>query len=212
MSAVEPSLYGRLIAGATVEQSVHDTLRYWFADYLREVERQNGIPVDSLPQPRSWVISSEIERMPEDQLPAVIIASPGLTEIPDHDGEGRYTASWRVTGAVEHATIGDRYRALYLTRLYALAIRGILVQQPDPTGLIMRRHWTGERYNILDSDADRTVCVGAVDFRVLVPDVVNMHAGPVEPGWPPDFATDQPYPQWPTATDADVSIVKDPLS
>jgi hypothetical protein len=99
------SAFGPLVAASDMEDAVLAQLQAWLPDYLAEVERTHGLQVGSLPQPRSWVLSSEVERFPEEQLPAVMLASPGLTDPPLADGTGVYTARWQLV-------VDERYRLL----------------------------------------------------------------------------------------------------
>jgi phage gp37-like protein len=204
------SAFGALVAAADVERAVLAQLQLWLRDYLAEVERHHGYQVGSLPYPRSWVISSEVERMPEDQLPAVILASPGLADPPLADGAGAYTARWQLTVAFQVAARTD---ALRLARLYALAGRALLVQQQDLPELETQRiDWMDERYRLLDSVDDRTTCVSEVELGVEVANVTSRHQGPLEPLMPPEPGDLPPEsPSWPEAVLVESRIDKVPL-
>jgi len=100
MSALAPtytprprSLYGRLISAVDVEQALAARIALRMNDYLAETERQHGIAVGTIQRPRAMVVT---ERFPEDQLPAVIVESPGTADLPLPDGQGRYMARWEV--------------------------------------------------------------------------------------------------------------------
>jgi hypothetical protein len=205
---VRASAYGSLVAASDVEAAVVALGRKWIADYLAEVERQHALEVGSLPLPRAWVITSDVEKMPEDQTPAVVVSSPGLTDPPTADGQGRYTASWRLLLSPVVSARGNEH-ALRLARLYALALRALVLQQQviDPDLAAVRVEWRDERYDVLDSIDDRTVCVGLVELAVVVADVTSRHAGPLDPLLGPgDLGPTSP--SWPTATTADVDVDK----
>lgn len=202
------SLFGRLIAAADVEDALQVSLEQTIEDYLCEVERQHGIEVGTLERPRSWVVSADVEKFVEDQLPAVIIASPGTdAEPPIADGQGRYLAKWNLDVAVHIAARAER-EALRLARYYALAIRAAALQQASP--LFVGVDWLGESYDLLDSSSDRSICNARVRLAVQVAEVVNRNAGP--PGYWPESGTGEPEsPEWPVAESADVEIVKVPI-
>jgi hypothetical protein len=210
----DPSAFGPLVAASDIEDRLAATLQRWLASYLYEIERLHQITPGTLPQPRSWVRSSAIEKFPEDQLPAVIIGSPGLTDPPVADGAGHYTASWRVLLGVE-VVAGPNRRALELARLYALALRGVALQQQQDPGVsgpdVVRIDWRDERYDQLDTIDDRTVCVGVVELAVQVAGVITRQAGPLDPLLPPETVPGPESPAWPTADTVDVDIVKQPL-
>lgn len=205
-----PSAFGPIVAAVDVEQALVSVAQLWMADYLAEVERQHALVVRSLPYPRAWVVSSEVEKMPEDQTPAVLVASPGLSEPPLADGSGVFTARWQVNVAV-HLTARGNTHALRLARLYASALRALYLQQQQlPTLALRRILWMGERYDTLPSADDRTVCTAVVELAVEVSDVITRHAGPLSPILPPG-QTGPDSPTWPEAQTADVAVQKDPL-
>jgi hypothetical protein len=203
--------FGAIVAGVDVEDALVDVARLWVADYLAELERLHGLEVGYLPLPRSWVVSAEVEKMPEDQTPAVVIASPGLTGAPQADGRGRYWATWRVNVAVHLSARGNAL-ALRLARLYVAALRALFMQQQELPGLDVRRiDWQDERYDTLPSIDDRTVCTALVELAVCVADVTTRHAGPLAPVLPPgSLGPDSPT--WPTAELVDVDITKEPIN
>jgi hypothetical protein len=190
-------VFGRLVAACDVEEATLGQLQKWLADYLAEVERYHGYAVGSLPYPRSWVISSEVERMPEDQLPAVILASPGLftgAGVPQADGRGVYTARWQLVASTQVSARGNGL-ALRLARLYALAVRRI--------------DWLDERYRLLGSIDDRTTCISEVEVSAEVGDVLSRGHGPLAPLLGPgNLGPDSPT--WPTAQTAEVAVTKTP--
>jgi hypothetical protein len=199
--------YSAIVAAVDVEQALVELVQLWIADYLAEIERQHGLDVGYLPLPRSYVVSSDVEKMPEDQTPAVIVASPGMTDPPRVDGLGTYIARWRVTIAVHLSARGNAL-SLRLVRLYVAAVRALVLQQQSLGTLVLRRiDWTDERYDTLPSIDDRTVCTGLVELAVEVGDVTQRHAGPLAPILGPgDLGPDSPT--WPTAQVVDVEITK----
>jgi hypothetical protein len=206
-----PSAFGTLVAACDVEAALLAQAQAWLPDYLAEVERLHALDVGTLPQPRAWVLSAEVEKMPEDQVPAVIIASPGLTDPPQANGRGEYVARWRINASV-HVIAGTNRTALRLARLYVLALRALVLQQQALPELAVRRiDWTNERYDTLDSIDDRTVCTAVLELAVEVADVTSRQAGPLAPLLPPgNLAPESPV--WPTADVADVAITKEPLT
>jgi hypothetical protein len=198
------SLYGRLISAVDVEQALKRRLDDRLGDYLAEVERQHGIVVGTLARPRAFVVA---ERFPEDQLPAIVVESPGTADLPLADGQGRYYARFELVLTI---AVAASTGALELAKLYALALRALAVQQPS--ALFMGVDWINERYPRPDLAGGRTFYTAEVALEVQVPDVTNRHEGPPdEPGWP-DVPPDSPdSPAWPTSTTADVELEKTPI-
>jgi hypothetical protein len=75
-----------------------------------------------------WVVSSDVEKMPEDQTPAVVVASPGLTDPPRPTGDGMYIARWRVRSLCTSARAATRSRC-DSRACTSLALRALIVQQ-----------------------------------------------------------------------------------
>lgn len=207
------SLYSRLVGANHVEDATLGVLREWLPTYLNEVARQsNEAPLD-LGRPKSYRISAQVEKMPEDQTPCVVIASSGVADIPLKNASRQYTAQFHLETAAVVSAIGGREsngtpRALRLARLYALALRACVVQQSDGA-LLIYRDWLGESYETLDSIDDRTICVGRVRFVIEVPDVLTADSGPF--AYPdPEIDPLPVSPEWTTAADADIQVEKVP--
>jgi len=212
------SIYGPLVSSYDIELSVLQAMQKWIHSYLTEVERRHEMAPNTWPRPRAWRITSDLERMPEDQLPAILVRSSGTApERPEHTGEGLYRAQWRVEVGAQVAAksvIVDDCVPLAVrnARLWALALRGVIVQQQDDRGIVGYWDWLGERYDVLDADADRTICMGVALIECDAFEVINRWAGPLEPIAPPE-PPDPPVPSpvWPTATSKDIVIEKVPL-
>jgi hypothetical protein len=219
------SLFGPLIGAHHVEDAAVSVYRKWLPTYLHEVERQTGLTINplstpgSIAKPRSYRVSSDVEKMPEDQTPAIVLRSPGVADHPLKNGAGIYQAQFTLEASVALSAIGTveangEPRALLLARMYALALRACLVQQPDDDGYLYRRDWVDESYDLLPSIDDRTTCVGRVTFQIEVPNVTDANSGPVEPlNFPddPDVTPPIPSPEWPVATETDIDLIKVPL-
>src|SRR5688500_3190491 len=90
-------IFGSFVASWQVEQAAIAHLREWMPDYLPHVYREAhaivGRSLPAFPQPRSYeVVPREPDRWKEDQLPAILIVSPGLVAKPANDGNGTYRA------------------------------------------------------------------------------------------------------------------------
>jgi hypothetical protein len=199
-AATRPSAFGPFVSASDVELALLEHVQLWLADYLAEVDRRYDDDVGTLPYPRGWVISADVEKMPEDQTPAIVVASPGLLEPPRSDGAGYYTARWSMTVAVALSARGSL--ALRLARRYALALRALLVQQQtlDDELVVRRIDWLDERYDVLESIDDRTMSVATIELAVEIADVIARDQGPTTPTVTPG----EQSPTWPTADIVDV--------
>ena len=124
-----------VVFGADVEDHIQQVLWWWLPSYLYEVERNHSIIPGTLPlNPIRSSGQRRSKKFPEDQLPCLMIGSPGLVTVPIPDGGGYYTATWRINLAVE-IVAGPNRRALELARWYALAVRAAIIQQQQDPGL-----------------------------------------------------------------------------
>jgi len=157
-----------------------ETIRTWAGTYLCEVERQHGIPEGSLQRVRGWVTAPSFDKWPEDQLPAVMLVSVGLSETPLKDGYGYYRARWQMgLGAIVSArTQAESHR---LGMLYIAALRALLIQHPSLGGRAAGIVWQDEDYTQLDYDDIRTLAAGQAMFTVEVEQVAQSGAGPLAP-------------------------------
>jgi hypothetical protein len=208
------SAFGPLVSAADLEDHVQAVLERWLPSYIYEVERHTGTQPGTLPLPRQIVRSSEIEKFPEDQLPCLMLGSPGLIDPPEPDGAGYYTATWQILLGIE-IVAGPNRRALELARHYTLALRACAVQQQQDPGVdtgvqIVRVDWRDERYDQLDSIDDRTVCVGRVELAVTAANVTQRGLGPLDP----IIAPQPPLPEspaWPPAQTVTSTVDHVPL-
>lgn len=196
------SIFQRVVTGDDVERWIVETLRTWSGTYLAELERQHSIPAGTLARPRAWVTTSSFDKFPEDQLPAVMVVSVGLSENPLRNGD-RFRARWEVhVACICSARRPDE--AHRLAMLYLAAHRAILVQRPSLGGRARGVDWLDEDYEPIPFDDTRSLAGGEAVFSVEVDDVVSTNAGPVTPDEPLDPETD-PWPDWPIVETVDVS-------
>lgn len=198
------NLFRNITSRPEVEKAAIDMLRLWMDTYLNEIERQNGIPPRKLTRPRSYSQRNKFDIWPEDQLPAIVVISPGLAEKPRRLGDGSHTAKWAVAIA---CIVGakDEEETRNLAGLYTAAIRALFLQRASLNQFAAGVEWLDERYDDMPDDARRSVQSGTVILAVEVDDVVTANAGPVTPDDPPTDPTVDPG-DWPTVLHTDVQI------
>lgn len=212
--------FGPIISAFEVEHALVACVRIWIRDYLAEMERQRGQAVEGMPPFRSIVVAGSPEKWPEDQLPALLVSSPGLAETGTRrglevHGDGGYVARYRVDAVSEVSARGNR-QGLRLARVYAAAVRALLVQQPlraasKPPPWLRRVDWVGEDFTLRDWTVDRTRAAGRVAFVVEVADVMTRGLGPRAPTYPPTDETEPPEPMlMPDVESAHVDVTHKP--
>lgn len=205
------SIFGRIVTGADVEQWTLALLRRWLGTYLSEVERQHGLVPPTWQRPRSWTIAPSVDKWPEDQLPAIVLVSTGVSDVPLKDGRGRYATLWEMgLGCIVSARRQDEAHRLAMH--YGAALYTLLVQRPSLDGLAQGTTWEGFAIeDELDYDDTRSLSIGVAAFSVLVEDTVSANAGPITPETPRDPETD-PWEDWPRVetTEVAVALTNDP--
>ena len=66
-------IFGPIVTGADVEDAVERTLKEWMQTYLRRMERHISKPPNWLPNPGSYIASSDWDHFPEEQVPAILL-------------------------------------------------------------------------------------------------------------------------------------------
>lgn len=172
---------GRVVSAHDVERAVRATIERWQDTYLGELGRQQARDADALPSIRSWNVTAAFSDFPEAQLPSAIVVAPGTASV-TRRGTG-YEASWAVGVAVvvSAATEADTDQ---LAKLYAAAVRAMIVQHGTLGGLAEATVWESERFDdvlLEPPDAERTIVAAQVAFAVTVADVVDPAAGVLDP-------------------------------
>jgi hypothetical protein len=195
-------IFGAIKVADNLERAVIDTLRLWFPTYLREVELYQGqsIPRDALPMPRSFLVAEELDRENADQLPAIVVISPGLSgRQPLQEGDGTFRAAFSLAVGVFVGGL-DRPTTKRLVRLYTAIARTIILQKQSLGGYADGTTWLDESYddNLTFTD-NETVGAGQAIFEVEVAGVVNRYGGPAAPFKPPPppDPENQPGSNWP---------------
>lgn len=199
-----PSIFGPIVTGHDVEQWCLALLKRWTGTYLAEVERQAGLVAGDLARPRAYVITPTLDRWPEDQLPAVLLVSPGLAERPVKDGGGYYRARWEMAAAC-HVSARTELEAHAMAQRYTAALMRLFIQRPSLDGKANGVDWLEESYDQLDHDSTRSLAVGFARFTVQADNIALANAGPATPSDPLDPDT-QPWPDWPLVETVDVDV------
>lgn len=184
------SAVGPIITGRDVELAALSVLKRWSGFYLAEAERQTGRDPGSLPRIRSWTTAPDFEKWPEDQLPAVLLISPGLVEVPRPDGQGLYRAQFSLGIAVIVSSALIDMTA-ELGKLYCAVHRLCILQHQSLEGFAAGVTWLDENYDDLPSIDDRSLGAGKAIFSVEVHNISRRWNGPPTP---PEDVSEPPTP------------------
>jgi hypothetical protein len=213
----EDPVYGPIIGANDIDLILFQLIDKWQLSYLHEIARRAGENVDELKPFRSHRVSDELEKMPEDQTPTLIIANMGISEPPMKTGTLRpgksYGVYWRYQFGCLCSAKGSKIsatpRANKLAKLYATAVRSILIQKRDDYRVLGMMDWIDEGAGELKSGSedDRTIALWHTDFNVQVPNMAAWATGPLVPDLP-DEPGDPNVPTWPWVISHTEDIVK----
>lgn len=206
MSSTACPVFGPIILGSDVEQWCIDHCQRWLSTYMSEAERQHGIPALTLARPRSYTRSMLFDAWAEDQLPRLIIVSPGVVPPPTRHADG-YTARWAI-GLAVHFSAATALAARDGAQLMTGAARELFKDKPSLGGYALAADWADERYDDLPFDDSRSHSSGQAHFVLEVDHVGDAYGGPATP----DTPSDDPWTPWPQVDTADVQLENHPVS
>jgi hypothetical protein len=203
---LSPSIFGPIITGGDIEDWTLALLKRWYSTYLAEVERQHAMSGHDLPRPLAYAIGTSFDKWPEDQVPAVIVATRGTFDRPTRDGGGIYNARWAVDVGVV-CSASTQAQSHRLAQLYTGAARDLILQRPSLDGQLWGGIiWTGEDYTGLAYDDTRSLYSGSVQVAIQANAVAVANAGPTTPDAPLSPDDTVPWQDWPTVKEGEVGI------
>jgi hypothetical protein len=183
----DTNLFERIITPEEVEQAMANTLAEWLPDYLAELERSRGYTPGQIARPKGVIVASQFAKWPPDQLPLVLILSPGTDSTPaKRKGVGAYEVSWAVSAIAIVSDI-DEVESRRLASTYAGAMRAAALQHSAlksaayPDGFASWLSWRGETYSDIPFEDTRSLDSCRINFSVGVKDVTTEVAGPRKP-------------------------------
>jgi hypothetical protein len=200
---VSTALWGPLVTVGDVRRAMESTLQLWLPATLAEVARRQGVEPRDVKVPVTWLRLGDPDDFPMDQLPGVLITSPGVTGTPARDENGRWSATWQVFVTVL-ARETSFERVADLVGLYTAAVRLAVLQNRSLGGFASGCRWVGEDYvpGGRDRKTRRTLGAGLKVFDVDVDDVADDTAGPLLPPDDPYIEPGEP----PTAVDTELDV------
>jgi hypothetical protein len=211
VSATATNVFGPIVTLRTVEQGIASFLRFWFLDYLDEIERREGYEPGEIERPRGIPIHSDLSKWSEEQVPCLLVLSSGLAGPPERMGDGSYTTEWQIAvGAVVKDTDEDATRRL--SSAYIAAVRLAVMQHQGLEGLGRVLRWRDETYDDTPPERRRTHAVGRFVFDVQIDNTLQEGGplvpqnAPLDPVVPPAPPSPDPGP-WPDVKlPADVGV------
>lgn len=204
MPSTANDVFKNLFVAHDLELKTLETLKIWMPTYLQEIERQSGLTRGLIPRPRTYTTRNEFTTFPEDQMPICVVISPGIVDRPEAEGNGTYSG-WFSLGVGLLCSAKTEEDTNHLSKIYAAAIRGIMLQQSDLGGIASAIEWMDESYDDIPiENQERTIRASQWVGMVLIDDIVTRFTGPLEPD--PENA---PGSLWPNITSGSIILKKE---
>lgn len=206
MGSTSP-VFGNMFVAGSLEQAYINTLIKWFPDYVNEVAAQNDLDPAEIAIPKNYTNRNSFDMLPAEELPKVIVISPGTVGDPTMYNNGTYEAAWRIGVGVVHAH-KDENTANYLSKVYAAVVREIINDKQtldDSVYGIQHTLWVNEMYDDVPIGSPTVKTRAAsLNFSTLLTGVSTKGRGPLEP----DHA---PY-DYVTVDKVVIQIIKEPVN
>jgi hypothetical protein len=198
---VNGGIFGPSIDSDDVERAVITHLQSWLPIYIPAIRRIKDPNNERWPEGvaaiRSYSVTHYEGHWPENQIPALVVQSPGEVDDPRTEEDGRVIGFFGVSIMVVCEGGGEDPEddAKTLSRLYASAIRMAMMQHPDLSGFSNAVGMGPELNDAITRgvEAERSLAGSVRRYVVEVENVVNLKEGPLEPledpeappdGWP----------------------------
>lgn len=191
------TVFGDIIDGDQIEQAMLAMLKLRLPTYIDEVaqQREHDLGRGAYQYPKSWIVTREFDKWPENKLPCVIVISPGMVDEPVKRKDGKYTGSWYVALAVVVSARSPQGTNRTAKR-YGAALRACVLQNATLEGALRGtrvKDWVSEEYDSLPEEESRYLGSANLIFTVEVDDVTNAYKGPRD--WEPDEEDEEEKPE-----------------
>lgn len=180
MSSAE-SVFGTIfVAADRLEMPTADLLQRWFPTLLTRVCNQLDIEVLPTPKMKNYTKRNRYEALKGEELPRIVVISPGIVGTPRKTGNGNYRAIWRL-GIGVACGASDEDEAKLHCDIYAACIREIMVKYAGGW-LQAKIEWIDEAYVDLPL-TDQVLLTRAANewFTVDIENVAQTRGGPEDP-------------------------------
>ena len=161
------------------------SMKKWMPTYLREIERQMGLPVSYLAAIENYSDRNSFDMEAPEKLPKVVVIAPGTVGTPVMRGDRRYSATWRVgiglaVGAETETEANTQVKA------YGAAVRGLMMQSSELGEIgAVNIVWTDESYDDLPiPNQVQLLKAASLYFNIDIANVVTRGLGPDQPDLP----------------------------
>lgn len=168
-------------AGRHVERAVIECCLRWGETWIAAIERQEGLRPRSLPVPAAGqftTTSEDFVNWPEDQLPVVLVISPGLAGTVRTEADRSLTAPVGIAlGILTSTSFGDA-QTREVAHWYAMAYSEVLLRHELEIEVDEIRY-IDERYGDIVREDQRALGAARVIFSIEVRNWRSSEGGPL---------------------------------
>jgi len=178
------SIFQRIFVASDLEEAAMFTLKKWYSTYIHEVERQLALPKNRVPPPVNYTSRNKFTSLQGEEMPKVVVISPGLITAPHMDGTKQYQAVWRLGVGVAMTASSER-EVNMLAKVYGAATRALMIDKlgrDNPDIRVLACDWIDETYDDLPIPDQLELYKAAnIHFAVTVINAVTKVPGPDTP-------------------------------
>jgi hypothetical protein len=185
VSVVVSEVFSRMLAASQIEDTVIASMKMWFPTYLREQERQMGLPASYLETPDNYSDRNSFDMEAPEKLPKVVVIAPGTVGAPLMKGDSRYSATWRLGIGLAVGAETEK-EANTLVKAYGAVVRGMMLQSSGLGAIgAVNIVWTDESYDDLPiPNQVQLLKAASLYFNIDINNVVTRGHGPDTPDLP----------------------------
>jgi hypothetical protein len=186
-------VFDRMLSASQIEDTVTASLKKWFPTYLREQERQMGLPMSTFPAPNNYSDRNSFDMEAPEELPKVVVIAPGIIGAPRMKGDRRYAATWRLGIGIAVGAETEK-ESNTLVKGYGAAVRGLMLQSSELGSIgAVDINWVEESYDDLPiPNQVQLLKAASLYFNIDINNVVTRGIGPDTPDLPAaDYVYDE---------------------
>lgn len=184
------STFGLWTSPRKIEKAIIDHCVKWGETFIAEAERQFGIPARSIPVPEEGqytTVRDTFEKWPEDQTPAVLVISPGVSSSARREADRSLTAPVGIALGVI-ASSGFEGAGAETAQIIGVALRELLTSWVPIEGLDLAQpvELVVEGYGDIPAGGERTMGSSRIGLVFWVKNWAAIGGGPLDRTTPPD--------------------------
>jgi len=128
------SLYGPMFLPSTLTTAAEELLKEFFPMYLAEMELREGYLPGTLKVPKNYGQRNQYTGNPGEELPKVVVITPGIIGTPAKTGGNAFRATWRL-GIGTLIAAETEEESFHLAGIYGTCVMAIVEHHQSIKGV-----------------------------------------------------------------------------